>query len=464
MALFLMVPAASAGDASAVSAGDTSWVLLCAALVMLMVPGLALFYGGMVRHKNVLATLMQCMVLLALVSLQWALLGYSLAFGPDVGGVIGNLSHAFLNGVSASEPDPAYAATIPALAFVLFQAMFAAITPALIIGAFAERMSFKALIVFGLLWSTLVYDAVAHWVWGTGGWLRSMGALDFAGGTVVHITAGVAALACVLYMGKRKGFGQVEFRPNNIPLTILGAGLLWFGWFGFNAGSALAAGPLAVSAFAATHLAAAAAALAWASVEWSHKGKPTVVGAAAGIVAGLVAITPASGFVTPMAAILIGLAAGCVCYLAVTVMKSVLRLDDSLDAFGVHGIGGMLGALSTGLFATVAVNAAGTTGLLSDAAGGFAWNAAGWHQVLVQLVAIGAVIAYTFLATWLVLWVTDQLVGLRVPEAHEDAGLDFAEHGEVAYHYPATPNPQHSHVGDASLVLGTLATGRARER
>ena len=423
-----------------IDAGDTAWVLVASALVMLMVPGLALFYGGMVRHKNVLATLMQCMMLLALVSLQWALLGYSLAFGPDVGGVIGGLELAFLRGVSASEADPAYAATIPALAFVLFQGMFAAITPALIIGAFAERMRFRAVVLFGLLWATVVYDPVAHWVWGTGGWLRSMGALDFAGGTVVHVTAGVAALACVLYMGHRKGFGREEMRPNNVPLTVLGAGLLWFGWFGFNAGSALAAGPLAVTALAATHLAAAGAAMSWAGVEWLHKGKPTVLGAAAGMVAGLVAITPASGFVTPMAAILIGLAAGVACYFAVAVMKNVLRIDDALDAFGVHGVGGVLGALLTGVFATAAVNAAVPADRVA--------------LMQAQLVAVLAVAIYAFVATWGVLWLVDKLVGVRAPEDHEEMGLDKAEHGEVAYHYLDAPGA--SSPADATVVLGVL--------
>lgn len=418
-----------------ISAGDTAWVLISAGLVMLMVPGLALFYGGMVRHKNVLATLMQCMMILAVVSLQFALFGYSLAFGGDVGGVIGDFSHVLLAGIGA-DADPTYAATIPAIAFVVFQCMFAAITPALIIGAFAERISFKAVVVFSLLWSTLVYDPVAHWVWGVGGWLREMGALDFAGGTVVHVTAGVAALACVLYMGKRKGFGTEEMRPNNIPLTILGAGLLWFGWFGFNAGSALSAGGLAAMAFAATHLGAAAAAASWTAVEWFHKGKPTVMGAAAGMIAGLVAITPASGFVMPGAAILIGLASGVVCYLAVAIMKNVLRLDDSLDAFGVHGIGGVTGALLTGVFATVAIGV--------------------WEQVYIQLVAVLAVAAYAFVATWGILWATDKMVGLRVTDEAEERGLDVSEHGEIAYHYHDAPKTPHVHAKDASLVLGVM--------
>ena len=421
-----------------IDAGDTAWVLVASALVMLMVPGLALFYGGMVRHKNVLATLMQCIMLLALVTLQWAVLGYSLAFGPDVGGLVGGLDHAFLRGVSATEADPTYAATIPALAFVVFQGMFAALTPALIIGAFAERMRFRAVVLFGLLWATVVYDPVAHWVWGAGGWLRGMGALDFAGGTVVHVTAGVAALACVLYMGHRKGFGREEMRPHNVPLTVLGAGLLWFGWFGFNAGSALGAGSAAVVAFAATHLAAAGAAASWAGVEWLHKGKPTVLGAAAGMVAGLVAVTPASGFVAPMPAILIGLAAGAVCYLAVALMKNVLRIDDALDAFGVHGVGGVVGALLTGVFA-------------------HGFMAGGLALLRAQLVAVLAVAAYAFAATWAILWLVDRLVGVRVSEDHEDVGLDKAEHGEVAYHYedaPVAATPPRA--GDAGLVLGVL--------
>jgi len=403
----------------AISAGDTAWVLVGAALVMLMVPGLALFYGGMVRHKNVLSTLMQCLVLLALVSLQWAAIGYSLAFGQDHGGLVGGLDKLLLRGVGA-DPDPSYAATIPALAFATFQMMFAAITPALIVGAFAERFSIKALLVFGLLWATLVYDVVAHWVWGAGGWLRGLGVLDFAGGTVVHVTAGVAALACALYVGQRKGFGREEMRAHNIPLTILGAGLLWFGWFGFNAGSALAAGGLAASAFLATHLAAAAAALSWILVESLRKGKASALGAAAGLVAGLVAITPASGFVTPGAAIVIGLAAGAVCYLGVALTKNVLKLDDSLDAFGVHGVGGILGALLTGVFADLAVNSAGAAGSLA--------------LVAKQALAVGVVVGYTFVLTWGVLWATDKLVGVRVPEHHEEMGLDLAEHGEVAYH------------------------------
>ena len=468
IALALAPPLAAAqaddagGATTGIDAADTGWVIVAAALVMLMVPGLALFYGGMVRHKNVLATLMQVLVLLAVVSLQWAIVGYTLAFGGDIGGVVGNLDSAFLRGIA---PDDV-TGTIPTLLFVAFQGMFAAITPALIVGAFAERMSFRAILVFGVLWATLVYDVVAHWVWG-GGFLYELGALDFAGGTVVHLTAGIAALACVLYMGARKDWGTDDIKPHNIPLTVLGAGLLWFGWFGFNAGSALAANALAVSAFVATHLAAAAGAFAWAAIEWRVKGKPTALGASAGIVAGLVAITPASGFVTPMAAILIGVAAGGVCYLAVAIIKDVLKLDDSLDAFGVHGIGGIVGALATGLLATTAVNAAGGDGLLMAADGSFAWNPAGSALVVKQLVAVGAVLAYTFVVTWGILWATDKLVGLRVSERTEDEGLDMEEHGETAYHYtpygylPPAPPVQ----GEPNFVLASsivLPPGREK--
>ena len=425
-------------------------MLVASGLVMLMVPGLALFYGGMVRHKNVLATLMQVLVLLALVSVQWALFGYTLAFGPTQGGLIGGLDHIGLKGVSMSEANEAYAATIPHLLFVVFQGMFAVITPALIVGAFAERMSFKALVVFGLLWATLVYDVVAHWVWGVGGMLRTLGALDFAGGTVVHITAGVAALACVLYMGARKGWGREEMTAHNIPLTVLGAGLLWFGWFGFNAGSALSAGPLAVAAFAATHLAAAAGALSWSLVEWLRKGKPSALGACGGLVAGLVAITPAAGFVTPMSGILIGLSAGALCYGAVHLLKGVLKVDDSLDAFGVHGVGGIWGAVATGMFATLAVNGAG-----ADASPAL---------VAKQAIAVGAVATYTLVATFAILWATDKLVGLRVPEHAEEGGLDLHEHGEVAYAYDPTPalatKPASEAKPDAFLAAGVVLPGR----
>ncbi len=326
--------------------------------------------------------------------------------------------------------------------------MFAVITPALIVGAFAERMSFKALVVFSLIWTTLVFDPVAHWVWGVGGWLRELGALDFAGGTVVHITAGVAALACVLYMGARKGFGTEEMKPNNIPFTLLGAGLLWFGWFGFNAGSALSAGALAASAFVATHLAAAAGAVSWALVEWLRRGKPSAMGAASGVVAGLVAVTPASGFVTPLGAIIVGLAAGFVCFAAVAFLKGVLKLDDSLDAFGVHGIGGIVGALLTGVLATVAVNESGVEGL---------FYGGGIGPVVTQAIAVGATAIYAFFMTLGVLKVTDLLVGLRVPAEVEEAGLDESEHGESAYYVPYGYMPPTEH--DYAARAGVAVTG-----
>jgi ammonium transporter, Amt family len=445
LALLAVVPSVAAQDpSSTISAGDTAWLLTASALVMLMVPGLALFYGGMVRHKNIVSTLLQCFLVLAVVSIQFALIGYTLAFGPDVKGIIGNLDFAFLDGIGPNDAAP-LAPTVPHLAFVFFQAMFAAITPALIIGAFVERFSFKAVLVFTTLWATLVYDPVAHAVWG-GGVLAQMGALDFAGGTVVHLTAGIAALACALYVGRRKGFGQVEMRPNNIPLTVLGAGLLWFGWFGFNAGSAVAAGGLAAVAFATTHLAAAAACLSWCGTEWLAKGKPTALGAATGLVAGLVAITPASGFVTPMAAILIGLAVGPLCYGAVVLVKGLLKLDDSLDAFGVHGVGGAFGSIATGLFATPFINGLARTGLLATPDGGIGLTTSGMALLTDQALAVGAVAAYTLLATFAILWVTDKLIGLRVPAEAEQVGLDLYEHGEKAYHQADLPAPVHGKV------------------
>ena len=357
---------------------DTAFVLVSAALVMLMTPGLALFYGGMVRSKNILATLMENFILLGVVGVLWALWGYSLAFGPDVGHFIGNLDWVGLAGVGF-EPFKAYSETIPHQTFMIYQAMFAIITPALITGAFAERMKFSTFLVFMVLWVTLVYCPVAHWVWGDGGWLKNLGALDFAGGTVVHINAGIAALAAALVVGKRQGYGNhTTFIPHNLPMTVLGAGLLWFGWFGFNAGSALAANALASSAFTATHLATCAATLAWVATEWIVRGKPTTLGAASGAVAGLVAITPAAGFVGPMSAILIGIGAGVICYLAVLV-KPRLGYDDSLDVVGVHCVGGVWGALATGLFASKLVNSAGADGLFYGNPG----------QFLIQVIAIG---------------------------------------------------------------------------
>jgi Amt family ammonium transporter len=413
---------ACADDASKINSGDTAWVLVSSALVLLMTaPGLALFYAGMVRRKNVLATLMQSFILVALVSVQWVLFGYSLAFAPG-GWMVGGLDWAGLRGVSMSEPFAAYAGTIPHQAFMIFQCMFAVITPALITGAFAERISFTGFLVFSLLWTTLIYDPLAHWVWGVDGWIHALGALDFAGGTVVHISSGVSALAAILMIGKRHGYGREHMAPHNLTLTVTGAGLLWFGWFGFNAGSALAANGLAVSAFVVTHLGAAAAALSWMFVEWRIVGKPTVLGAASGAVAGLVAITPASGFVGPLSAIVIGAVAGALCYGAVR-MKPQFGYDDSLDVVGVHGVGGTWGALATGLFASKAINSAGADGL-------FFGNPT---QLAIQALAVLATVAFAFVGSLVLLKVTDALVGLRVDEDAEQTGLDLSEHDEAAY-------------------------------
>jgi Amt family ammonium transporter len=401
---------------------DTAFVLVSAALVMLMTPGLALFYGGMVRSKNVLATLMENFILLGVIGVLWALWGYSLAFGPDVGHFIGNLDYLGLMGVGA-EPFKAYSETIPHQTFMIYQAMFAIITPALITGAFAERMKFSTFLVFMVLWVTLVYCPVAHWVWGDGGWLKNLGALDFAGGTVVHINAGIAALAAALVVGKRQGYGNhTTFIPHNLPMTVLGAGLLWFGWFGFNAGSALAANALASSAFTATHLATCAATLAWVATEWIVRGKPTTLGAASGAVAGLVAITPAAGFVGPMSAILIGLGAGVICYLAV-LAKPRLGYDDSLDVVGVHCVGGVWGALATGLFASKLVNSAGADGLFYGNPG----------QFLIQVKAVVVTMVFSFVVSYALFKILDATMGLRVSREDEVAGLDITEHQETGY-------------------------------
>jgi Amt family ammonium transporter len=407
--------------ASPIDSGDTAWVLTSSALVLLMTaPGLALFYGGLVRSKNVLGTLMQSFFALAVISLQWVLWGYSLAFSPG-NAFIGSFDWVALRGVGL-DPYPDYAATIPHQAFMVFQAMFAVITPALIAGAFAERMKFSAFVLFIVLWATFVYDPLAHMVWGLGGFLRSMGALDFAGGTVVHISSGVSALAAALVIGRRQGYRRDPMPPHNLPLTVLGAGLLWFGWFGFNAGSALGAGALATNAFVTTHVATATATLVWVLLEWVNRGKPTVLGAASGAVAGLVAITPACGFVTVTGALAVGALAGGVCQLAV-MAKNGLGYDDSLDAFGIHGIGGTWGALATGLFATVAINSAGADGLLYGNA------ALLWAQV--KAVAVSWV--YAFAVTFLILKVLDKLVGLRVAPEQEQEGLDLTQHSERAY-------------------------------
>ena len=405
------------------NSGDTAWVLTSTALVLLMtMPGLAFFYGGLVRRKNVLSILMQCFIILCVISLQWVLYGYSLAFGPDFHGIIGNLDWAGLRGVG-SLPNADYAATIPHSVFMIFQAMFAVITPALIIGAYAERVKFPAFLVFTLLWATFVYDPLAHWVWGTGGWLKNMGAMDFAGGIVVHVSSGISALVLAIMLGKRVGYNHRPIRPHNLPFTVLGAALLWFGWFGFNAGSALAADGLAANAFITTNTATAAAGLTWALIEWWHNGTPTILGVATGAVAGLVAITPACGFVNPMNAIFIGMIVALVCYIAVAVIKSKLGYDDSLDAFGVHGVGGTWGTLATGLFAEKAVNAGGANGL-------FFGNL---HQFLVQGLLVLVAVPFAIVMTWIIFKVVDGLIGMRVEEKNEIVGLDLTQQSEAAY-------------------------------
>jgi len=406
-----------------VDTGDTTWLLISTALVMLMTPGLALFYGGMVRRKNVLATIMQSFIALGVISIQWVLYGYSLAFGPDIGGVIGNLDWIGLRGVGL-DPHPDYSPTVPHQAFMIFQMMFAVITPALITGAFAERFKFKTYLVFLILWATFVYDPLAHWVWGVGGWIKELGALDFAGGLVVHISSGVAALAASLTVGRRKGYGDEAMPPHNLTMTLLGAALLWFGWFGFNGGSAIASGSLATSAFVVTHVSTASAALSWMMAEWMHRGNPTVLGAASGAVAGLVAITPASGFVGPLSAIVIGGVAGLLCYLAVN-LKTKLKYDDSLDVVGVHGMGGTWGALATGLLASKAINSAGTDGL-------FFGNPS---LLAIQALTVVAAWVYSFGVTYLILKILDWTMGLRVSEDHEINGLDLSQHGESGYSF-----------------------------
>lgn len=403
------------GGASQLNAGDTAWVLMSSALVLAMIiPGLALFYGGMVRSKNVLSTMMHSFIAVCLVSVVWVFWGYSLAFAPDVGGVIGGLKWLGLTGVG---PEPLEGSTIPHLAFMVFQLMFAAITVALISGAIAERMKFSAFALFAVLWVTFIYAPLAHWVWG-GGWLAELGDLDFAGGTVVHISSGVAALACALVLGKRHGYGTENMSPHNLPFTVIGASLLWIGWFGFNAGSALAANGIAASAFVATHVATAAGALAWVGVEGLYRGRPTVLGAASGAVAGLVSITPAAGYVGPIAAIVIGFGGGVVCYLGVF-LKHKLGYDDALDVLGIHGIGGTWGAVATGLFASMG----GGTGL-------FFGNPV---QVVIQVIGVGATWVFSFVGTFLILKLVDVTIGLRVNREDEVLGCDLTQHRERAY-------------------------------
>ena len=404
-----------------VDTGDTAWVLVSSAFVLAMLmPGLALFYGGLVRTKNVLGTIMQSVMILSVVSLLWILFGYSLAFGPDKGGVIGGLEWVGLSGVG-SEPHPVYGPTIPHQAFMLFQLMFAAIAPALITGAFAERKRFTSVILFAALWSVFVYVPLAHWIWG-GGWLAKLGALDFAGGAVIHISSGAAALVCAIVLGKRRGYGTDYMAPHNLPMTLLGTGFLWFGWFGFNGGSAPGANGIAVSAIIATHAAAAMGAIAWCGAEWAHRGKPTVLGVASGAVAGLATVTPAAGYIAPMSAIAIGLVAGMTCYAAI-VWKGRFGYDDSLDVVGIHGVGGVIGILATGLFASKVVNPGGADGLFFGNPGLFG----------IQLLVAAVTTIFSIIGTFVILKLVDSMTGLRVSSEEEATGLDLSQHNERAY-------------------------------
>lgn len=414
--------AATAG--SAINTGDTVWILLSAALVMLMTPGLAFFYGGLVRRKNILSILMQCFMMLCVISLQWVFCGYSLSFGPDVIGITGNIDWLGLKGVGMN--PSAYAPTVPHQAFVIFQMMFAVITPGLIIGAFAERMRFSAFCVFSILWATLVYDPICHWVWGNGGFLGTQGgsgAVDFAGGIVVHINAGMAALAAVVVLGKRKGFPDSISPPHNLPFAALGAGLLWFGWYGFNAGSALAANSVAVSAFLATHVAGAIAGLTWSILDWVKFGKPTTLGMITGAVAGLAAVTPGAGYVQISGALWIGFGAGVICWMAVTALKAKLQYDDSLDAFGVHGLGGLWGSIAVGIWATKSVNPNGVNGL-------FYGNPL---QLWIQIKAVAITATYSFIMSLILFKIVDFILKLRVSEHEELVGLDLTQHRESGY-------------------------------
>jgi Amt family ammonium transporter len=429
LGLVLMCQAAFAGEKgaaapvkTAIELGDTSWLLISTALVMLMTPGLAFFYGGLVRRKNMLSILMQCFMVLCIVSIQWVLFGYSLSFGPDKGSVIGGLEWFLLKGVG-TEPNATYAATVPHELFMMFQMMFAVITPALIIGAFAERMRFSSFCIFTLLWATFVYDPIAHWIWGAGGFLKNWGVLDFAGGAVVHINAGITALVAALLLGKRKGYPDGISPPHNLPFAVLGAGLLWFGWFGFNAGSALKSGALAVSAFTATHLAGATAGAVWALLDWLKFKRPTTLGMITGAIAGLAAVTPAAGYVTPVAAMCIGIGAGVIPWAAVTYLKGRLGYDDSLDAFGVHGIGGIWGVIATGIWATKTVNPDGANGLLYG-------NPV---QLWIQIKAVVVIIVYSFIVGAVLLKLVDAAMTLRASEHEERVGLDLTQHREAAY-------------------------------
>jgi Amt family ammonium transporter len=404
-----------------VDSGDTAWVLVSSAFVLAMLmPGLALFYGGLVRTKNVLATIMQSIMILSVISILWILFGYSLTFGPDKGGVIGGLDWVGLNGVGI-EPHPVYGTTIPHTAFVLFQLMFAAIAPSLITGSFAERKRFTSAVLFAAIWSVVVYVPLAHWLWG-GGWLAQMGALDFAGGAVVHISSGASALICAIMLGKRRGYGTDYMAPHNLPMTLLGTGFLWFGWFGFSGGSALGANGIAASAILATHAAAAMGAMAWCGVEWAHRGKPTVLGVATGAVAGLAAVTPAAGYISPMFAIAIGAVSGAACYAAI-VWKGRFGYDDALDVVGIHGVGGIIGILSTGLCASKVINPAGADGLFHGNASLFG----------VQLLVVVVTAIFSMAGTFVILKLVDSMTGLRVSTAEEATGLDLSQHNERAY-------------------------------
>jgi ammonium transporter, Amt family len=406
---------------NSIDSGDTAWLIVATALVLVMTPALAFFYGGMVRKKNLLSTLNLSFIMMGMISIQWVLFGYTISFGNSIGGFVGSLKFAGLSGVG-SAPAAGYATTVPLLGFATYQMMFAIITVALITGAFVERVKFKAFLIFALLWATLVYDPVAHWVWGVGGWIRDMGALDFAGGTVVHVLAGFSALAFAMVIGQRKGYRTYSMEPVSIPYTVLGAGLLWMGWFGFNGGSAFGANGLAFTAIINTNTAAAAACLVWMTLSWRVDGKPSVLGIATGAIVGLVAITPAAGYVAPWAAIVIGGVASLISYYTIR-FRQRSKLDESLDVFACHGLGGAWGALATGLFATTSVNAAGANGLFYGNPG----------QLLIQAAAVGAAIAFSFLLTFVIAKVLNWTVGLRVSELEEEVGLDISEHGERAF-------------------------------
>lgn len=436
--LLSLAPAAFAADPGTIDSGDTAWVLISAALVFIMTPGLGFFYGGMVRNKNVLTTIMQSFFIVAMISVEWILIGYTMTFGTDINGFIGSLDKVGLSGIGMTVLENG---TIPELAFVAFQCMFAVITPALITGAFAERVKFHAFVIFILLWAVFIYNPMAHWVWG-GGFLAQLGALDFAGGLVIHILSGVSGLTLCILLGRRYGYGKVPMVPHNLPMTVLGATLLWFGWFGFNAGSALSAGALAANAFIATQGAAAAAAVTWVAVEWKMQGKPTILGAASGCVAGLVAITPAAGFVEPLPAIIIGAIGGIICYFAVAVLKSKLGYDDSLDAFGIHGIGGTWGSIATGLWATTAVNPSGANGLFYGET----------HLLFAQIVSTIVAYALGIIGTIILYKIINTFTNMRASKDEEITGLDITEHGERGYTYAISAGSPFGDVPTAPLI------------